>query len=83
MMHIADMDLHDHRIKIVEDVKNLIKKYHSLFEKSAFDIDADLADALILREMRSALKNIQDDRLDKIINWFIDMVNRRGFNRHI
>jgi len=67
MNHVADMDLHNHRVKIVQDVKNLIEKYHSLFERSP-DIDDDLADALILREMRSALKNIQDDKLNKIIN---------------
>jgi len=68
MTQIAEMDLHNHRIKIVEDVKSLIEKYHSLFEKSTLEIDEDLADALILQEMRSALKNIQDDKLNKIIN---------------
>lgn len=53
---------------ITEDVKNLLKKYHSLVEKNAPDLDEDLADAFIMLEVRKVLKNIQDDTLEKIIN---------------
>jgi hypothetical protein len=68
MTNITEIDLHNHRIKIIEDVKSLIEKYHDIFDKSTFDIDDNLADAIILREMRSALKNVQDEKLNKIVN---------------
>ncbi|GGY69231.1 hypothetical protein GCM10011613_11930 [Cellvibrio zantedeschiae] len=68
MTHVAHIDLANYRDSIAEDVRNLIEKYHSIVEDNSPDIDDDLADAFILLEMRNALKNIQDDKLEKIIN---------------
>lgn len=65
MTHIH---LNNYRNSIAEDIKNLVEKYHVMVEGSNPDIDDDLADAFILREVRNALKNIQDDKLEKIIN---------------
>lgn len=68
MTQLAQINLNNYRKNIVKDVKNLIEKYHIIVEDKTPDIDDDLADALILREVRNALKNIQDDKLEKIIN---------------
>lgn len=68
MTHIAYENMENYRTSIMEDVKNLIEKYHSMVEGSSPDIDDDLADAFIFLEMRNALKNIQHDKLEKIIN---------------
>lgn len=68
MTQIAQLDLTNYRQNITDDVKNLIEKYHSLVERNIPELDEDLADAFILLEMRKALKNIQDDKLEKIIN---------------
>jgi len=57
-----------HRGSITEDVKTLVEKYVSIFEGDVPDIDENVANALILVEMRKALKDIQDDQLKKILN---------------
>lgn len=68
MTQILYANLNTYRKSIAKDVKNLIEKYHSIVEVSDPDIDDDLADALVFMEVRNALKNIQDDKLAKIIN---------------
>jgi hypothetical protein len=68
MTHIARLDLNNYRHRIAEDVKNLIEKYHVIIEGHVPDIDANLAGALFFKEMRTALKNIQNENLEKIVN---------------
>jgi len=68
MTSVAQIDLKDYRRRITQDVKNLFEKYHTLVEGSLPEVDRDLADAFILLEIRKILKNIQDDKLEKIIN---------------
>jgi hypothetical protein len=68
MAHVAQIDLKDYRHRITQDVKNLFEKYHTLVEGILPEMDGDLADAFILLEIRTILKNIQDDKLEKIIN---------------
>ncbi len=72
MMQFAPCDLSKHqknfvRESIALDVKNLIEKYHNMLGDGS-TIDNDLADALILLEMRNAIKSFQDNKLEKIIN---------------
>ena len=68
MAQVLPIDLGNYTSLIAEDVRNLIKKYHSLVETNTPNLDEDLADALIMLEVRKVLKNIQDVALEKIIN---------------
>jgi hypothetical protein len=60
MTDIEKIELAAHRSDIIEDVDNLIEKYRAIFGWDVPDIDEDLANRLILNEVRQALDDIQN-----------------------
>ncbi|MEI8614147.1 hypothetical protein P4S54_10875 [Shewanella sp. PP-He15 brown] len=58
---IEKFELAAHRCDIIEDVNNLIEKYRAIFGWDVSDIDENLANRLILNEVRLALDNIQNE----------------------
>ncbi|ABS08873.1 hypothetical protein [Shewanella baltica] len=58
---IEKFELAAHRSDIIEDVNNLIEKYRAIFGWDVPDIDENLANRLILNEVRLALDNIQNE----------------------
>lgn len=61
MANIEQLELAAHRGDIIADVKNLVEKYRTIFDWDVPDIDQDLADKLILVEMRKALDDIEKE----------------------
>jgi len=53
------MELEGHRSQIIADVKGLVEKYRSIFDWDVPDIEQNLADKLILKEIRKALDGIE------------------------
>jgi hypothetical protein len=60
---IEQMELEGHRSEIIADVKSLVEKYRAIFDWDVPEIDQDVADKLILVEMRKALDDIQKELL--------------------
>ncbi|WP_351089615.1 hypothetical protein [Shewanella sp. S1-49-MNA-CIBAN-0167] len=60
MTDIEKLELAAHRSNIIEDVHNLIEKYRAIFGWDVPDIDENLANRLILNEVRQALDDIQN-----------------------
>jgi hypothetical protein len=54
MAKIEQLELEGHRSEIIVDVKNLVEKYRKIFDWHVPDIDQDVADKLILAEVRKA-----------------------------
>lgn len=63
MASIEQIELDEHRSGIIADMKNLVEKYRAIFDWDVPEIDQDLADKLILVEMRKALEDIEKDLL--------------------
>tara|TARA_R110001583_G_scaffold160546_2_gene312455 strand:+ start:3065 stop:3250 length:186 start_codon:yes stop_codon:yes gene_type:complete len=61
MTEIEKLELVAHRSDIIEDVNNLIEKYRAIFGWDVPDIDENLANRLILNEVRQALDDIQNE----------------------
>lgn len=61
MPQIEHLELSEYRSDIINDVKNIVEKYRTIFAWDVPDIDENLANTLILTEIRRALDEIQDD----------------------
>lgn len=59
MATIEQIELEGHRSEIIADVKSLVEKYRAIFDWDVPEIDQDVADKLILVEMRKALDDIE------------------------
>jgi len=60
MTDIEKLELAAYRNDIIEDVNNLIEKYRAIFGWDVPDIDENVANRLILNEVRQALDDIQN-----------------------
>ncbi|WP_392342097.1 hypothetical protein [uncultured Shewanella sp.] len=60
MTDIEKLELAAYRSDIIEDVNNLIEKYRAIFGWDVPDIDENVANRLILNEVRQALDDIQN-----------------------
>jgi hypothetical protein len=67
MEHIENIELSAHRRDIISDVNELVEKYRAIFEWDVPDIDENLANTLILNEVRKALDDIQNELLAHIV----------------
>jgi hypothetical protein len=56
---IEQKELEGHRSEIIADVKHLVEKYRAIFDWDVPEIDQNIADKLILVEMRKALDDIE------------------------
>jgi hypothetical protein len=63
MAKIEQLELDGHRSEIIADVKRLVEKYRAIFDWDVPDIDQNVADKLILVEMRKALDDIEKELL--------------------
>ena len=63
MATIEQMELDGHRSEIITDVKSLVEKYRAIFDWDVPEIDQNVADKLILVEMRKALDDIEKELL--------------------
>lgn len=63
MAKIEQIELDAHRSEIISDVKSLVEKYRAIFDWDVPEIDQNLADKLILAEMRKALADIEKELL--------------------
>jgi hypothetical protein len=61
MEDMERMELDGHRDDIIADVKDLVEKYRAIFDWDVPDIDQDLADKLILAEIRKGLDAIEEE----------------------
>ena len=59
MAKLEQKELEAHRSEIIADVKSLVEKYRAIFGWDVPEIDQDVADKLILVEMRKALDDIE------------------------
>ena len=59
MASIEQIELEQYRGAIIGDVKNLVEKYRAIFDWNVPEIDQNLADKLILAEVRKALDDIE------------------------
>ena len=59
MKKIQQLELEGHRSEIIADVKSLVDKYRAIFDWDVPEIDQNVADKLILAEMRKALEDIE------------------------
>jgi hypothetical protein len=64
---IEQIELEGHREEIIGDVKKLVEKYRAIFDWDVPDIDQNVADKLILVEIRKALDDIEKQLLDQEI----------------
>lgn len=63
MAKIEELELEGHRSEIIADVKNLAEKYRAIFDWDVPEIDQNLADKLILGEIRKALDGLEKELL--------------------
>ena len=63
MAEIEQLELDGHRSEIIADVKFLVEKYRAIFDWDVPEIDQNVADRLILAEMRKALDDIEKELL--------------------
>ncbi len=63
MAKIEQLELEGHRSGIIADVKILVEKYRAIFDWDVPEIDQNVADKLILAEMRKALDDIEKELL--------------------
>ena len=63
MAKIEQMELDGNRNQIIADVKSLVEKYRAIFDWDVPEIDQNLADKLILAEIRKALDDIEKQLL--------------------
>ena len=67
MAGIEQIELEGHREGIIGDVKMLVEKYRAIFDWDVPDIDQNVADKLILVEIRKALDDIERQLLNQEI----------------
>lgn len=60
MTKIEQLELEGHRSEIIADVKSLVEKYRAIFDWDVTEIDQNLADKLILAEMRKTVDVIKE-----------------------
>ncbi|HUX62160.1 hypothetical protein [Sulfuricella sp.] len=63
MKKLEQMELEGHRSEIIADVKSLVEKYRAIFDWDVPEIDQNVADKLILAEIRKALEDIEKELL--------------------
>lgn len=63
MKKMEQMELEGHRSEIIADVKSLVEKYRAIFDWDVPEIDQNVADKLILAEIRKALEDIEKELL--------------------
>lgn len=63
MAKIEQIELDAHRAAIIADARNLVEKYRAIFNWDVPDIDQDIADKLILDEVRKAFADIEKELL--------------------
>jgi hypothetical protein len=61
MAKIEQIELEGHRSDIIADVKNVVEKYRAIFDWDVPEIDQNLADKLILAEIRKSLDDIEKE----------------------
>nr|WP_294514726.1 hypothetical protein [uncultured Rhodopila sp.] len=59
MPGIEQKELEGHRAQIIADVGKLVDKYRAIFDWDVPDIDQQVADKLILAEIRKAMDAIE------------------------
>ena len=59
MSIVEQMELIRHRADITTDVKSLVDKYRAIFDWDVPEIDQNVADKLILVEIRNALDDLE------------------------
>ena len=64
MAKIEQLELEGHRSGIIADVKILVEKYRAIFDWDVPEIDQNVADKLILAEMRNAVDDIEKELLN-------------------
>lgn len=69
MTKLEQAELDRYRHEIIADVKKLVDRYRAIFDWDVPDIDQNIADRLILAEIRKSLddleKTLQDDTESK------------------
>jgi hypothetical protein len=65
MAKMEESELEMHRKALDADVHKLVEKYRAIFDWDVPDIDQDVADELILTEMRRALDAIRHKLLTR------------------
>ena len=63
MATIEQKELEGHRGEIIADMKKVVEKYRAIFDWDVPEIDQNVADKLILVEMRKALDDIEKQLL--------------------
>jgi hypothetical protein len=63
MAKIEEMELEAHRAAIAADLEGLVEKYRAIFDWDVPDVDQNVADTLILNEVRAALNNLEQKLL--------------------
>ncbi len=63
MEKIEQIELDGHRSEIIADMKSLVEKYRAIFDWDVPEIDQNVADKLILMEMRKVLDDIERELL--------------------
>ena len=63
MKKMEQMELEGYRSEIIADVKSLVEKYRAIFDWDVPEIDQNVADKLILAEIRKALEDIEKELL--------------------
>jgi hypothetical protein len=56
---IEQKELEGHRSEIIADVKKLVEKYRAIFDWDLPEFDQNVADRLILAELRKGLDDIE------------------------
>ena len=59
MAIVEQMELIRHRSDITTDVESLVDKYRAIFDRDVPEIDQNVADKLILVEIRNALEDLE------------------------
>jgi hypothetical protein len=59
MARIEQIELDGHRDEIIADVNGLIEKYRAIFDWDVPDVEQNVADRLILNEVRKALDAVE------------------------
>ena len=61
MKKIEQIELSEYRSQIIDDVKGLVEKYRTIFDWDVPEIDQNVADNLILGEIRKTLQQLRAD----------------------
>jgi len=63
MVKMGQIELANHRVQIIGDVKDLVEKYREVFDWDAAEVDQRKADQLIVAEIANALHDIENHLL--------------------